>query len=117
MRCGCRWRPDGTSRRYMGGALVRTSPCLILPTAARHEVPDSARRPLGTGELARAVSRVGDCYYAVAIAREHQMRVSGSSVLTWGHRALTSAVEIGSRLLARAAISGGDRRPLERRSA
>ncbi|MGE5763507.1 MAG: histone-like nucleoid-structuring protein Lsr2 [Mycobacterium leprae] len=28
-----------------------------------------------------------------------------------------SAVEAGSRLLARAAISGGDRRPLERRSA
>ena len=45
------------------------------------------------------------------------MPASGSSVLTWGHRALTSAVETGSRLLARAAIFGGDRRPLERRSA
>ncbi|MGE5764520.1 MAG: histone-like nucleoid-structuring protein Lsr2 [Mycobacterium leprae] len=46
------------------------------------------------------------------------MPASGSSVLTWGHRALTSAVETGSRLWARAAAtSGGDRRPLERRSA
>ena len=46
------------------------------------------------------------------------MPASGSSVLTWGHRALTSAVETGSRLWARAAaISGGERRPLERRSA
>src|SRR5512144_545815 len=30
------------------------------------------------GELARAVSGVGDCYYRVASAREHQMPVSGS---------------------------------------
>ena len=46
-----------------------------------------------------------------------QMPVSGASVLTWGHRALTSVVETGSRLLARAAISGCDRRRVERRSA
>lgn|SRR5512144_630411 len=108
-----------TGRVVATGAVSgRTWSYLILPTTARPEVPGgSPERPLGTGELGRAVPGVGDCYYRVAIAREHQMPVSGSSVLTWGHRALRSAVETGSRLWARAAaISGGDRRPVERRS-